>query len=171
MATLKAWANKREGVRVEITPDSAVGVRAVSPQVLAVHLNAPVPYFLSMLTYTATFPVPRHRVQKQGVAGASKNWIRDLPLVSNGAYVLSEWKFRQYMILKRNPHYWDAKNVRIKQVKLSMVEAKNTAVNLYLAGELDYSGDNGSLPAEYAPTLKDIRTSTRAHSWLSTTTF
>lgn len=134
---------------VGVTTADVVGVRALDDMTLEVQLETPVPYFLSITSFYTAMPVPRHLLRRLHERGTREElWTRPEHLVTNGAYVLREWKFRQYMLLERNPHYWDADSVRIRRVRMSMVDNSNTALNLYEAGELDHIGQ-GDLPAEF----------------------
>lgn len=41
--------------------------------------------------------------------------------------------------LEKNPTYWDAKNVKLKKVKVQVVKEIATGVNLFNDGQLDYT--------------------------------
>jgi oligopeptide transport system substrate-binding protein len=138
-----------------VATGDVVAVRAADPQTLVVDLEAPIPYFLNLLCFSVTCPVPRHVLERLAKAGESTDlWTRKENIVSNGPYVLAEWKFRQAMVFERNPKYWDAANVRTKRIRLSMVESYNTVLNLYEAGELDSIGNQAGIPFEFMDTLK-----------------
>ncbi len=133
----------------------AVGVRAIDARTLEVKLAQPVPYFLDMLHYYTAMPVPRHVIERLRSEGKNPDlWTRPEHWVSNGPYVVSEWKFRQYIVLEKNPHYWDQASVKTQRIRLSMVESYHTALNLYRAGEIDWIGTNTNLPAEFKDHLK-----------------
>jgi oligopeptide transport system substrate-binding protein len=150
---------------VSVTDASVVGVRAVEPHVLVVELEDPLPYFLDMIGYYVTAPVPRHVIERLARAGKNTDlWTRPEHIVSNGAYVLGETKFRQFMWFDKNPHYWDAKRVRTPRIRASVIESYNTALNMYEAGELDTIGSNTSLPAEFMERLERYRDFHRAGS-------
>lgn len=149
--------NGRE-LSVKITGPEVVGVRAKDEHTLEVRLKDPVPFFMSLIPYYTFFPVPRHVIERLKREGKNPQlWTRPENIVSNGPYLLKEWKFRQYMILEKNPKYWDAKNVHLERIKVLMVESYNTALNLYQTGELDWSGKNTSLPAEFMDHLKTFK--------------
>jgi oligopeptide transport system substrate-binding protein len=152
---------KSKNVQAEITTGDVVGVRALSDHVLEVRLQNPVPYFLSLVAYHTFMPVPRHVLEALTARHLNSDlWTRPEYIVSNGAYQLKEWKFRQYLILQKNPKYWDAQHVRITTIKLLEIESYVTALNMYRAGELDWIGSNTSLPSEFMEHLskyKDFR--------------
>lgn len=131
-------------------PESAVGVRALDDYTLEVRLENPLPYFLSVMTFYTAMPVPRHVIERLVREGKNADlWTRVEHIVSNGAYRMAEWQFRQHMVFEKNPRYWDAKSVKLARVRLLMVDSHNTTLNLYEAGELDHIGSNASLPAEF----------------------
>ncbi|HSN99399.1 MAG TPA: peptide ABC transporter substrate-binding protein, partial [Candidatus Nanopelagicales bacterium] len=82
-------------------------------------------------------------------------------------YTLEDWKFRYEVVMTRNPHYWDRDRLRIHRVVWTSVEQSHAAMNLYKVGELDYLGDNTSLPAEYMDSLTSRKDFHRAQ-YLST---
>ena len=131
-------------------PPESLGVRAVDDRTLEVVLEDPLPYVLSFLTFYSFMPIPRHLLadlERRGIEEAL--WTRPEHVVSNGAYRLTEWKFRQRMVCERNPRYWDAAHVRLDRVRVAMVESYTTALTMYAAGEFDWPGSNTSLPAEF----------------------
>ena len=137
-----------------------LGVKALSDRLLEIRLEKPVPYFLSVLAFYTSMPVPRHVLRRLEARGIDPGrWTRPEHIVSNGAYVLKRWRFRRDMLLEKNSRYWDVSAVKMKRVKLLMVDSYNTTLNLYKAGELDHIGQS-SLPSEfmdYLSRFKDFR--------------
>ncbi len=155
---------------------SDVGVRAVGPLELEVRLTAPYPFFVSLLPFYVLRPVPRHLLERLAGTGVDPElWTRPEHIVSNGAYLLKQWRFRQELRFEANPRYWDAASVRTPKVRVAMVESYNTALNLYRAAEMDWIGTNTSLPAEFMDHLTRYEDFGRAPKlsvywfWLNTT--
>jgi oligopeptide transport system substrate-binding protein len=124
-------------------------VRALDDRTLQARLVDPLPYFIDLTAYYTLMPVPRHVLERLAREGKNPDlWTRPEHIVSNGAFVLDEWKFRQHMVLRRNERYWEAKRVKLERVRFAMIESSNTTLNLYEAGELDYIG-NATLPSEF----------------------
>jgi len=143
--------------RGEAAPET-LGVRATDDLTLVVELEAPVPYFLSFLTFYSFMPIPRHLLADLEARGIDPDlWTRPEHVVSNGPYRMTEWRFRQRMVFERNPRYWDAANVRLDRVRVAMVESYTTALTMYAAGEFDWPGSNTSLPAEFMDHLARYR--------------
>lgn len=136
-------------VRLRIATGEDIAIRAPSDRLLEVELNDPLPYFLSIVAFYTAMPVPRHLLQSLADRKIHPAlWTRPEYLVTNGAYTLETWKFRQYMVLRKNPRYWDADAVHVERVKLSMIESYTTALQLYKAGEIDHFGE-AQVPAEF----------------------
>ena len=146
---------------VSLAENSVVRVQALDDLTLRLELENPVPYFLNLLTFYSFMPVPRHVIERLETAGQNTDlWTRPEHIVSNGAYVLQRWRFRQSMDFEKNPRYWNADQVRTPAVHASMVESYNTALNLYYTGEIYFPGGNTALPSEFMDTLrryKDFR--------------
>ena len=113
-----------------------MGVEAMNAHTLKVTLKAPTPYFIGMLTHHQAYPVHRKSLEKHGA-----KWTRAGNLVSNGAYRLAEWVPQSHVRLERNPHYWDAANVRIDAVVFHPTEDKSTELKRFRSGELDVTDD------------------------------
>ena len=165
------------GVALSVRPADAslVGVRAADDATLEVELARPAPYFLQLLYHYTAMPVPKHVLAALAARGEDEGrWTLPAHIVSNGAFVLAEWRFRRYLLLARNERYWDAAHVRLARVRLSEVERYATALDLYKAGYLDWIGTNTTLPAELIGALaahEDFRSSpflTIYWYWLNT---
>jgi oligopeptide transport system substrate-binding protein len=83
-------------------------------------------------------------------------WTRPENIVSNGPYVLKQAQFRQFVLLEKNPRYWDTEHVKLARIRLAMIESANTVLNMYEAGELDSIGSS-ALPAEFLDLLRQKR--------------
>ncbi len=139
-------------------PAEAVGVRAMDDHTLRVDLQDPIPFFIPLITHLYTmWPVPRWVVERFDGTSRPERWTLPENIVTNGPYRFVEWQFRHRMIFEKSPHYWDAANVRMKRVVSYEVESYATTLNLYKAGEIDYIGENTSLPSELMSLLRTKR--------------
>ena len=151
------------GVTVERTGGNVLGLEAPDDHTFIVTLVNPVSYFLPKITTLYTFyPVPRHVMERLISEGKNPDlWTRLENFVSNGPFVLKEWKFRQQMTFEQNPYYWDRRSIALHRVKLLEIESYTTTLQMYKAGEIDWIGENADIPSEYAEFLrskKDYRT-------------
>jgi len=90
-----------------------LGVVAVDDLTLAVELEEPTGYFLQLLAYGASAPVPRHVVQKYG-----ESWAEPGNLVTNGTYRLVAWEPDATLALERNPAYHGRCSGNVSEVRL-----------------------------------------------------
>jgi oligopeptide transport system substrate-binding protein len=134
-------ANAKAYYDGEINDFSQVGVKALDDYVLQVTLSEPIPYFLQLLDHYSTYPVHRATVEKFGTADQrGTRWTFEGNIVGNGAFQLKEWKINRRITVERNPHYWNAENVRLNQVVFYPTENVTTEERMFRAGQLHYSG-------------------------------
>ena len=57
-------------------------------------------------------------------------------MVSNGAFVLSEWVQGAYVLARRNHHYWNDAATRLDAVKYLLIPDENAELTRYRGGEL-----------------------------------
>lgn len=162
------WGLKNAAAFSERKADAAtVGVRALDDRTLEVTLEHALPYFLDMTSYYVTPAIPRHVLERLTRAGQDPDlWTRVENIVVSGPYLLTQWKFRQYMTFEKNPRYWDAARVRMPKVKLFAIDSYNTTLNLYEGGELDYIGANLKPPSEFMDHLSRFK-DFHNYPWLS----
>ena len=115
-------------------PAEKLAVSASDSHTLEVQLATPTPYFLGLLTHSTTYPIHRASLEKYG-----KKFTRPGKLVSNGAYRLAKWEVQSYILLERNPYYWDNTHTRIDQVYYHPIENQSSELKRYRAGEIDIS--------------------------------
>jgi oligopeptide transport system substrate-binding protein len=114
-------------------PGAALGVRAVDARTFEIQLMHPAPYLLEMLTHTATMPLPRHLVEVKGA-----QWTRPGTYVGNGPFVLKRWIANEYILVEKNPRFYDSANVSLKQVYFYPTADYGAALQRFRAGELDF---------------------------------
>jgi oligopeptide transport system substrate-binding protein len=125
----------------------ALGIRALSPSMLEIELETPVPFFPALLTHTAFSP--RHpSVHVDGNASARS------PPIGNGAYQFEEWIPNLHIAVRRNPFYWDRQSVKIERVVYYPIAAEADEYLRYRAGDIDLTA---SVPLNQIPALKRER--------------
>ncbi|KQL42192.1 peptide ABC transporter substrate-binding protein [Bacillus sp. FJAT-25509] len=135
-----------EDVTTGKKPVDQLGVKAVDDKTLEVKLAKAIPYFDSLVTFPTFLPLNQKYVESQG-----KNYgLEAANLIFNGPFELSEWKHDQSYKLVKNPDYYDAKDVTLKEINFKIVKDPQTAVNLYESGEVDRAG----LTAEFVDKYK-----------------
>ena len=125
-----------------------VGIKALDDFTLEVTLVNPTPFFLDLCAFPTQAVVHRGTIEKYG-----DDWLKARPLPASGAYQLVSWRLNDRIRLKKNPRYWDAGNVAIETVDLFPVNYQNTALNLFMKGEVDVVWDKDVVPTELLDVL------------------
>jgi oligopeptide transport system substrate-binding protein len=81
---------------------TALGVAAPDVRTVEITLKAPTPYLLQVLVLEQAMPVHEKTVR------LGEDWVRPGKMVSNGAYVLEDWKPFSHIRLVKNLNYWNA---------------------------------------------------------------
>ena len=142
---------------------SVLGVRAVGDDVLEVEAERPIPYFTELTAYSALSPMREDAVEPLVAKGGLDALNRPENLVTNGPFSFGEWKFHYEIDMVRSPTYWRSSEVKIDKIVWTIGDDAKSTLNLYKTGELDYLGDNTSVPLEVMPFLagkKDFYRST-----------
>src|SRR5690606_1311937 len=108
------------------------------------------PYFLELMTFYSTSPVPRWVVEKPG---NENDWFLPQKIVSNGPFTLHSWKVNDRIRLKKSESYWNHQETRSRSIDLYPTENLATALNLCLTGQLDWLPK--SYPEDLAPRLRE----------------
>ncbi len=106
-----------------------VGVKALDEKTLQVELQNPTPYFLEVASLPIYFPF--------SPKGEKSNDIKKI--VGNGPFLLKDWRHNDLLRVVKNPTYWDAANVKLKEINLMMVQ-EETELKMFEKGELDWAG-------------------------------
>lgn len=121
----------------EIKDFSEVGIKVEDDYTLKISLKEPVPYLPGVTRHYTWFPVPKHVVLKHGkISDRFTPWTEVGNIVGNGAFCLDTWRLNDYIYVTKNPHYWDAENVKLNGVKFFPVENFYTETRAFLAGQL-----------------------------------
>ncbi len=128
----------RAGTPAEkMAAENGPGVRAVDDHTLEITLVGPTPHFPSVLCHTSWWPVPRHAIEKHGgFIDVMNPWTEPGRMVGNGPFKLKEFRFRQYLEVERNPHYWDAAVVKLDGVRFYPITQAQTEEKLFRRGQL-----------------------------------
>jgi oligopeptide transport system substrate-binding protein len=125
-----------------ITDFSQVGVTVIDATTIQFTLSGPLNYF-SFFAQTPLRPVPQWAIDAWG-----SSWTEPANIVTSGAYQLSEWSHNNYIILTKNPDYFDAANVQIDRVMMWMEADDAVAGQMYLDGQLDTTRVWNGIPAD-----------------------
>lgn len=129
------------------------GITVVDPSTVKFTLTRPDATFLHAMAINFASIVPKEAVDKAGKDFGKK-------IVGSGAYMLSEWKLGQQLVLKRNPDYFVKGLPKLDQITFQLGLEPMTAILKLEKGEADFAGD-GIPPAKFLqlrndPKLKDL---------------
>lgn len=96
---------------------SDVGIKALDDAHFQVTLKDPTPYFLLQLDNFNLYPVQKKTIEKFGAFDErATEWTRAENFVGNGPFVIKEWIPGVVFSVKPNSYYWDAANVKLKEI-------------------------------------------------------
>lgn len=123
-------------VKRNLLPIDALGIKALDDKTLQVELEQPTPYFFDLISFCVFSPI------NQKIAKKNPNWFEKVgpDLTSNGSHYLDSWKRNGEMVFKKNPYYWDAKNISTDSIVISIVNNESTALQMFENKELDLLG-------------------------------
>lgn len=131
--------------------DNSVGVKAPDDHTLVVTLESPTAYFDALCAFPTFSPMPKHHLEPMAQIDQAGWYVPDPYfgdpdlLVTNGPYVLSEWRHKVRMVLDQNPHYWNRDamgNIRIVQ---ETIPDANLQFLRYDDGKLDWIPNVGDI--------------------------
>jgi oligopeptide transport system substrate-binding protein len=132
----------------KLTDFTQVGVKAPDARTLVVTLVHPTGYFLELTTLPILYPVHLPTVKKYG-----HDWTKPGKIVSNGPYVLKEWRLTDYILLEANPHYW--RPVPIHRIKVLPTINPTACFNLFYSKKTDLILDKTSIPPDLISHITD----------------
>ncbi len=125
--------NAPEALKREVSLDQ-LGIRAIDAKTFEVRLSHPTPYFLSLISFCPFFAIPKHIDEK------NPNWAaqaQGVEFVCSGPYQLAEWKHNSKFVVKKNPLYWEKKQVFLEGVEVFIVSNEKTVLSMFENGEID----------------------------------
>ncbi|HJO96025.1 MAG TPA: peptide ABC transporter substrate-binding protein [Victivallales bacterium] len=121
---------------------SNVGVKALNDHTVQYTLNGPCTYFLQVVGASTSFPCNEKFYNK-----VKKNYaLTPKDMIYDGPWKLTKWitgaggKF----VFKKNPYYWNKKNIKIDELQYDLIVNKNTAANMFRTNQLDFTSISGN---------------------------
>lgn len=146
--------NARAAKMHKCSPDE-IGVKALDKRTLCIELTHPIPSFLSMLSTHCFYAAPSHIVSSHPEWANKKNPY----YIGNGPFYLKEWRASNFILLEKNPLYWDSEHVKLERIYLFLIEDESTELSMYHNDELDWAGSPlSNLPFDALSFLPDIHT-------------
>jgi oligopeptide transport system substrate-binding protein len=131
-ALLYGVKNARAYLTGQVTDFNAVGLHATDEHTLVVTLGQPMPDFLA---YVASGPwIP---VNPRVVAARGREWTRPGNFVGNGPFILAEWQPAQRIVVRKNPLYSAAADVRLDEIDFLAFDNEDAEERAFRAGQVD----------------------------------
>jgi oligopeptide transport system substrate-binding protein len=114
------------------TDPNTVAVKATSDTTLVVTLEAPAPYFLTLVSTWTYVPLQRATIEKNAA-----KWVEAGNMVTAGKYRLQEWAHDQRMVLVADSNYYGDKPALQKITFVLYQDIAASALPAYEKGEID----------------------------------
>lgn len=131
--------------------DERVGIKAPDKRTLVVTLEAPTAYFDALCAFPTFSPMPKHHLEPMAKIDEGGWYIEDSYfgdpdlLVTNGPYVLSEWRHKVRQVFDQNPYYWNRDAMRNIRIVQETIPDANLQYLRYEEGLLDWIPDVGGI--------------------------
>lgn len=109
-----------------------LGVKAIDKQTIQITLEHPDTAFIQICTQPNVGIVSKANLTKFG-----NQWTNPDHMVTSGAYTIKEWVVQGHMLLTKNPNYYDANNVKIKNVNFLPLVDTNASLSQYDTNGVD----------------------------------
>jgi ABC-type oligopeptide transport system substrate-binding subunit len=115
----------------QITDPGQVGVRAKDDWTLEITLEGPRGYFPVLAAYLAALPGHKASIEKFG-----DKWTEAGNIVCNGPFVLESWEHNKVMVLRKNKHFFGAKDMTLDKAVIPIIPLASGALP-YENNEID----------------------------------
>ncbi|MCE2461614.1 MAG: peptide ABC transporter substrate-binding protein [Pseudomonadales bacterium] len=117
-----------EAINNGTMPVESLEVHALDDRTLEVHLERPVPYFDKLVAFATYNPISEAFYEsREGRYAADAE-----DLLYNGPFTISSWVHGASIRLEKNPHYWDADNIRLNAIDYAYFTTDpNATINLF----------------------------------------
>ena len=116
-------------------------VNVIDPHQVELVLSAPAPYLIKALASSESPIVPKHLYENTKVP--ENEW--NLKPVGTGPFVFKEWQRGSYVLLEKNPNYWDAGKPYLDQIVYKFIGDPAASTAALEAGEIQLV-TGGTLP-------------------------
>ncbi|MBV5294599.1 MAG: ABC transporter substrate-binding protein [Curvibacter lanceolatus] len=126
-------AQKKQGPRGRITLANLERVDTPDPLTAVLVLSKPTPFLLKSLSSAELPIVPAHRYTE---ADPLTSPNQSAP-IGTGPFVFAEWVRGSHLLLKKNPHYWQAGKPHLDRAVIKFIGDRAGIVAALEAGEID----------------------------------
>lgn len=125
-ADLLYMVKNAEDAKKGLVPLDCIGVKALDKKTLVVELAYPSAYFLELVSQSISAPMISPQKKEQ--------------TIFNGPFLVDSRKYGDYLKLTPNPHYWNAKQIALKQIDIYMAQDTMTAYSMFEKKQIDWIG-------------------------------
>ncbi|PNU05556.1 hypothetical protein A8V01_16295 [Novosphingobium guangzhouense] len=155
---LEVW--KKFHSRGRSTFANVIAVDTPDAHTAILRLSRPAPYILSALASNESQVIPRHVYQGQDVLGNPAN---NAP-IGTGPFRFVEWQRGQYIVLDRNPDYWDAGKPHLDGIIFRLIGDSASQAAALETGELQFCTGVASGDVDRVVRSAGIRDQTRDYA-------
>ena len=109
-------------------------------------MSSPCSFFGSLAAFATLSPGQQSTIEANGDAWATAAET----YICNGPFYISEWVPGSYIMMSKNPNYWNADAIKLGGIKWNLIEDSNAAYSAYQTGEILMIKD---VPTEEIPSL------------------
>lgn len=121
---------------------ASLGIRAPDDRTVVLRLTQPTPALPAILALPATFPVPRHVIERVGNrVDRANRWSQPGNLVGNGPFRATAWDRNQRIVTERNPHFRDANGVMLQSIVFYPYESATAQEAAFRAGQIHLTSE------------------------------
>lgn len=117
----------------EGTKDSSeLGIKAAGDDTVEITTTQPCDYFEEMLKSAGFAPIQKAAAEKhKDMYGSDVD-----KTVASGSFKLTEWKHKNSLVLEKNENYWDADNVKLEKIEITITSDTNSVIGMFQNEEL-----------------------------------
>ncbi|GAA5496250.1 hypothetical protein Rhal01_02433 [Rubritalea halochordaticola] len=144
----------RQAEGVDLWDKAHVGVTALDDYTLKLELRGPTTFLPQLTKHFTWYPVPKHLIMDLGKGDMSAyftEWTSPENMVSNGPFQLKSWRMNHSVDTERNPHYWDAENVKLDGVRFLPINNLYTEARMFMDEQVHITS---GLPSEVIDEIK-----------------
>ena len=125
----------------------SLGVKAIDATTLEIDLEHPSATFINTLIGAKFFPIKQEFYEAQG--GSEGYGTGPETTLTNGAFKLVSYEANSNIVLEKSETYWDAANVTLDTLEISIIPELTTQKVMFDKGELDVIRIQGELSDVY----------------------
>jgi len=111
--------------------NAQVGMKALDDHTLKLTLEKPMYSFLAQLNHSIWFPVHPPTIERHDA-----EWTSPGNFVGNGPFILTKRQANSFIMVERNPKYWDAAKVRLKGIRFYPIKSPDLEESAFQSGFL-----------------------------------